>query len=646
MGVENAMATADPPTAALDLEACSSKCVVCLDNIKDPRLLNCLHSFCRRCVDQLVLANSSVDGSTSGGQRSVRCPVCRSVCPIPEEGAESLVADVTRPVEGEKRNCSTCNEDGRQAQGPFFWCTQCRVVFCKDHAFSHMITLAQDGHTVAAIPESGPDGRVAPTTSVLLCEVHGEQQKFHCMSCDVPVCGHCIAIGEHAGHKPIVLIEDSVAQRKERVLTKVDELHRDSLPQVEAALVSVDKVSSDLVTRADQVRDEIRAACQRVVDAANECAAKKLQQVENIEQERMKNLDRQHDHLKDHADSVKSVISFTDRLKTKKALRGEDMDTLLPLVEERTAALSSRDVPLQPKEHPVLLFKSQSEDAITKALDSLTGEVIEVKAWAEKCIVIKPDDMAESTTVSVGGTAAVIIQTSDKSGVSLSSGGDVITSEWLSGPGTPPVEIVDYDNGRFALTFTLREEGDYVLAVIVNGIRMPQIISRRCEGPPPITFNPDACQEGVAVADGHRTATLTLHREKHFMAVLAKEGLQTGQHQWKVRVSKSCCSDNARMVGVTEQIGDILQKEKPYNLMYTWNGYQGQKRVKEDFVESVGGSWKDNDIVHLQLDCDGHSLRLTNLRSAVIVVFADLPDQELFPAFILYDEGACMSLLE
>ena len=309
----------------------------------------------------------------------------------------------------------------------------------------------------------------------------------------MPVCGHCIAIGGHVNHRPIVLL---VAKRKKTVLNNVDELNRDFLPRVEAALVLVEKARSDLTTCSDQVRDEIRAAGQKVINTAKKCVAKKLQQVEYIEQERMKTLDEQHNDLTDQMLAVKAVISFTDRLK-KKAMRGKELNTLFRLVENRAAVLSSCSMPPQLKEHSTLMLKTQSKDAITKALESLTGEVIECKAWAEKCIVNGEPwiDEIPPSTVSMGGTAKVIIpETRDKFGVSLSTGGDIITSEWLSGPATPPVEIVDYDNGRFALTSTLLEEGDYVLAVIVNGVRMPQTISRRCEGPPPTTFDTDACQ--------------------------------------------------------------------------------------------------------------------------------------------------------
>ena len=115
-------------------------------------------------------------------------------------------------------------------------------------------------------------------------------------------------------------------------------------------------MSIDLASRADQVRDEIRAAGQRVIDAVSMGVAKKLQEVEEIEQVRSKNLDKQHDELKELAEGVKSVISFTDTLKTTK-VSAERMDNLLPAVEKRVASLRECELSLEPKEHSVLYFE-------------------------------------------------------------------------------------------------------------------------------------------------------------------------------------------------------------------------------------------------------------------------------------------------
>jgi hypothetical protein len=40
------------------------KCVICLENFKDPFMTKCNHTFCRRCIEQAVAA-------------SPYCPVCK-----------------------------------------------------------------------------------------------------------------------------------------------------------------------------------------------------------------------------------------------------------------------------------------------------------------------------------------------------------------------------------------------------------------------------------------------------------------------------------------------------------------------------------------------------------------------------------------
>ena len=351
------MASADE-TKSLDPR--SSTCGVCREQIEDPRLLDCLHSFCRRCVDQLVLTSSSPDERS--GRRTVRCPLCRSVCPIPDEGAECLLKDVTRPTEREEPKCHACEEEG-ECEKPSLSCVQCRLAFCDRHALRH--AKGSGGHSLTALPKAQANDSDEPQASVLLCADHKQPLDFHCVSCGEAVCSHCISIGQHAGHTPIVLRNDVVTKRKNAVFTKVDEL-QDRLPQIETALTSVDKMSTDLASRADQVRDEIRAAGQRVIDAVSIGVAKKLQEVEDIEQVRSKNLDKQHDELKELAEGVKSVISFTDTLKTTK-VSAERMEDLLPAVEKRVASLRECELSLEPKEHSVLFFEGGEVEDVAAA---------------------------------------------------------------------------------------------------------------------------------------------------------------------------------------------------------------------------------------------------------------------------------------
>ena len=70
--------------------------------------------------------------------------------------------------------------------------------------------------------------------------------------------------------------------------------------------------------------------------------------------------------------------------------------------------------------------------------------------------------------------------------------------------------------------------------------------------------------KGGVIGDDLRRASLP--SEMKYRAALAKEGLQTGQHQKKVRVGAASDLGNARMVGVTarfEKREQMNENQKP-----------------------------------------------------------------------------------
>ncbi len=45
-------------------------CKICLDDLKDPKTLPCLHTYCRDCIG-IYIQHNNVEG------RKFACPVCR-----------------------------------------------------------------------------------------------------------------------------------------------------------------------------------------------------------------------------------------------------------------------------------------------------------------------------------------------------------------------------------------------------------------------------------------------------------------------------------------------------------------------------------------------------------------------------------------
>ncbi len=57
-------------------------CSICLDTYTDPKLLQCFHTYCTKCLIPLVRNRQ--------GQLTLTCPACRQVTPIPPNGVRAL----------------------------------------------------------------------------------------------------------------------------------------------------------------------------------------------------------------------------------------------------------------------------------------------------------------------------------------------------------------------------------------------------------------------------------------------------------------------------------------------------------------------------------------------------------------------------
>ncbi len=58
-------------------------CSICLDTYTDPKLLQCSHAYCQKCLIKLVVRDQQ-------GQLALTCPNCRHVTPIPPNGVRGL----------------------------------------------------------------------------------------------------------------------------------------------------------------------------------------------------------------------------------------------------------------------------------------------------------------------------------------------------------------------------------------------------------------------------------------------------------------------------------------------------------------------------------------------------------------------------
>ncbi|VDI38530.1 Hypothetical predicted protein [Mytilus galloprovincialis] len=158
-------------------------CTLCKDDFKDPRLLNCYHSFCRFCLDEYLMVNYE-DGNFP-------CPLCKEMNIAPVNGCRGLpkneyikISDSSSPI-----NCDLC-EHKIKADSV---CKDCNTNLCKSCLISHISMQGSKYHNVISLGKGKEQIRT--------CSIHPKEELlYYCDTCEKPICHTCNTT-EHKTHR-------------------------------------------------------------------------------------------------------------------------------------------------------------------------------------------------------------------------------------------------------------------------------------------------------------------------------------------------------------------------------------------------------------------------------------------------------------
>jgi len=136
--------------------ASSATCKLCSDLFTDPRMLPCLHSFCKKCLQKLH--------EERGEDNKLRCPTCRKATCIPSVGVNGLPQDLWRAYEAEivhykekmksssDQKCDRCIKSGN---GPAVcFCCNCCEFLCKVCKEDHQTSRKTLNHELVDVGET------------------------------------------------------------------------------------------------------------------------------------------------------------------------------------------------------------------------------------------------------------------------------------------------------------------------------------------------------------------------------------------------------------------------------------------------------------------------------------------------------------
>ena len=151
-------------------------CAICLEDYKDPKLLQCFHMYCKECLERLVLQDKQ--------GLSLRCPSCRRSTLLPSSSISGLQAAFhihhlfeirdtlvkVKKVKGpQKMQCEKCSENDATN-----FCRGCGQFICRACYKTHQTWTELSTHEVITLDrlEGDVTQLVSPTNKVTYCSKH------------------------------------------------------------------------------------------------------------------------------------------------------------------------------------------------------------------------------------------------------------------------------------------------------------------------------------------------------------------------------------------------------------------------------------------------------------------------------------------
>ena len=183
-------------------------CQFCLSALDDPRIMECLHVYCRECISGMEL---------KGSPKHYKCPQCaehlfiEEIDKLPSFNIAKLKKSnlkLLKQISEENTHCEVCPLK-KNPQSAVYVCIDCREgkqFLCESCSKSHLHRPEFKDHkmelfsTYVATVTNNHGSHRASTRVSTICDTHGYQLRYFCMTCNMAACDECYQ-DTHIDHK-------------------------------------------------------------------------------------------------------------------------------------------------------------------------------------------------------------------------------------------------------------------------------------------------------------------------------------------------------------------------------------------------------------------------------------------------------------
>ncbi|XP_063762002.1 transcription intermediary factor 1-alpha isoform X2 [Eleginops maclovinus] len=281
---------------------------------REPKLLPCLHSFCKRCLpapfrsaDPRRDTQGQVDNNKSLG--AIRCPVCRQECWEMDMLDNFFVKDSAEvpssTVEKTSQVCMSC-DDNTEATG---YCVECVEFLCVTCIEAHQRVKFTRDHTIRQKEEMSPEAVSMSTQKPVFCDIHKQEPlKLFCETCDRLTCRDCQLL-KHKDHN-YQFLEDAYRNHRQYLENMTQQL-QEKRRAIEEVSGCISNGLQQVEENRKSVTNEIKKSICNLIMEINRKGKILVNQLEALTKDHELGLKKQQDDVNSLSRHLDHVISFT-----------------------------------------------------------------------------------------------------------------------------------------------------------------------------------------------------------------------------------------------------------------------------------------------------------------------------------------------
>ena len=289
-------------------------CPICQEHYTEPKVLPCLHYYCKKCILKLALRTQSCE--------PFHCPECRSEATLPEGGVDNLktaffanrlkskVMNLQKAHGKVEVKCELCTKSPPTAKA---FCRQCARFVCNECVEIHSDLQIFLTHEVASL-EDLKHGRAKPIAMKKIptskCEVHEEPFTIYCYDCSCLICQHC-TLKDHKDHN--YEFTKKAAPGAKAKLLEDKQTMKDLLDELVKAGEKIHVTKLEIEAQEQASINKLQTSFKELHNILEECEQELVEDATTIAQQKLQKLSQQEKTLSLASAELKSVVDYTER---------------------------------------------------------------------------------------------------------------------------------------------------------------------------------------------------------------------------------------------------------------------------------------------------------------------------------------------